>query len=101
VIRRINRRWRDIDRPTDVLSFPLNDLKPGRIPPPGAVGDIVIALPAVRQAARIEGCDPASHLRRLVVHGLLHLLGHDHETDPQARRMAREEARLLAIMEHS
>ncbi|MCL5270880.1 MAG: rRNA maturation RNase YbeY [bacterium] len=99
IIRRINRRWRDIDRPTDVLSFPLHELRPGQAPPPGAVGDIVIALPTVRQAARSEGIDPAAHLRRLIIHGLLHLLGHDHATDRQARRMTCEEARLLAATE--
>lgn len=94
-IRRINRRWRDIDRPTDVLSFPLHTLKPGQSVPAGPVGDIVISLPYTRLAARQEGISLEYHLAHLLVHGLLHLLGYDHERDADARRMEREEKRLL------
>ena len=77
--------------PTDVLSFPLDDdagedgLR--------QLGDVVIA-PAI--AARNNPDDPAAELRLLLVHGILHLLGHDHEEGPaQARKMARLEAKLL------
>jgi probable rRNA maturation factor len=94
-IRAINRRWRDHDRPTDVLSFPLYSLRPGERAPKGPLGDVVVCLPIARRAARELGLPAERHLERLVVHGLAHLLGHDHATEAQARRMAREEARLL------
>jgi probable rRNA maturation factor len=95
-MRRTNLRWRSIDRTTDVLSFPLYELKPGRFPPPGAVGDIVVSLPYLRQAARERGVPADRHLAWLLVHGLLHLLGHDHHEPRAAARMTREEQRLLA-----
>ena len=94
-IRAINRRWRGHDCPTDVLSFPLHSLRPGERSPKGPLGDIVVSLPAARRAARELGLSAEHHLERLVVHGLAHLLGHDHATEAQARRMTREEARLL------
>jgi probable rRNA maturation factor len=94
-IRRVNRRWRGKDRATDVLSFPLYTLRPGERPPDGPLGDVVISLPATRQAARQMGETAQRHLERLVAHGLAHLLGHDHRTQAQARRMARQEQRLL------
>jgi probable rRNA maturation factor len=91
-MRRLNRQWRQVDRPTDVLSFPADDEGP-RVP--GQVrhlGDIVIATGvARRQAARIRHAY-ATELKVLALHGLLHLLGHDHETD--AGQMRRVEARL-------
>lgn len=95
-IRQINRRWRAMDKPTDVLSFPLHTLKPGAIPPAGPVGDIVISLPYTRAAARSLGLEVEAHLAHLLAHGLLHLLGHDHATDAQERAMQRAEQRLLA-----
>lgn len=96
-IHRLNRLWRQVDRPTDVLSFPIHQLKPGALPPPGPLGDIVISLPYLREAARLEGIGVDYHLAHLLVHGLLHLLGYDHVLDRDARRMEREEKRLLAI----
>jgi len=95
-IRQLNSRWRGIDRPTDVLSFPLHVLKPGVPPPAGAAGDIVISLPYARRAADQEGIWLEYHLARLLAHGLLHLLGHDHDRPLSARRMEREERGLLA-----
>lgn len=96
-MRRLNRLWRQIDRSTDVLSFPIHRLKVGASAPAGAIGDIVVSLPYLREAARLEGIDVRYHLGHLLVHGLLHLLGHDHLTDKDARRMEREERRLLAL----
>jgi len=96
-IRRINRRWRNIDRPTDVLSFPLHDLPEGAVPPPGPVGDVVISLPTLRRAAREMGIALDEHLEHLVAHGLLHLLGYDHKSDGQAARMERMERRLMRV----
>lgn len=96
-IRAINRKWRGIDRPTDVLSFPSHDLKPGRIPPAGAVGDIVICLPVLRREARRLSVDVEAHMRLLLVHGLLHLLGHDHDTAARKSKMRRREHELLEV----
>ncbi|MEN6627254.1 MAG: rRNA maturation RNase YbeY [Candidatus Sumerlaeia bacterium] len=94
-IRRVNKRWRGIDRATDVLSFPLHELKPGKLPPPGAVGDIVVCLPEVRRAARQMGVCPAAHMRLLLVHGLLHLLGYDHDIPAREAQMARRAHQIL------
>ena len=94
-MRTLNHAWRNRDKTTDVLSFPLRE---GRFPhiQPDMLGDIVISVPvAVRQA------DEAGHsltveLERLLVHGLLHLLGYDHEQGlREARRMERRERQLL------
>ena len=82
-IRQINKEWRGKDKPTDVLSFPLdeNDTLPGykyRL-----LGDVVISIPyAVRQAKEI-GFTPKEEVLRLLIHGILHLLGYDHETSEE------------------
>jgi probable rRNA maturation factor len=73
-MRRLNRTHRHIDRTTDVLSFPSEDA-------PGFLGDLAISLPAARRQAREYGHSTAEELRILALHGLLHLLGYDHETD--------------------
>ena len=85
-MRALNREWRGKDRPTDVLSFPQH----GR-----SIGDVVISLDTARRQAREGGWSLAAELRRLLAHGLLHCLGHDHHTPAQARRMAAAERRLL------
>ena len=95
-IRRINRRWRKIDKATDVLSFPMHELAEGRLPPPGAVGDILISIPTARRAAAEMERDTGDHVDHLIVHGLLHLLGYGHDTDARALRMERLERRLLS-----
>jgi probable rRNA maturation factor len=83
-IRTLNRRYRGKDAVTDVLSFPNEDA--------GHIGDIVIAVGVARRQAREAGHGLQTELRVLALHGLLHLLGYDHERD--AGRMARIEARL-------
>ena len=92
----LNHRWRALDEPTDVLAFPQNDLRPGNMPPPGVVGDIVISLPCARTVAREMDIPATDHIRHLLIHGLLHLLGYDHKSPVGARRMRREENWLLA-----
>ena len=90
-IRALNRRWRDIDRATDVLSFPLSE-------PPGSgplLGDVVISLDTALRRARRDGRRVQEELERYLAHGLLHLLGFDHERPAEARRMARAEADLI------
>ncbi len=97
-IRALNRRYRRKDRVTDVLSFQSARLKPHaprlkpHAPRPLALGDVVIALGRARRQARAAGHSLDTELRILALHGLLHLLGHDHETDDGS--MARLERRL-------
>jgi probable rRNA maturation factor len=85
-IKALNRRYRRKDAPTDVLSFPADE--------PGTLGDIVIAAGIARRQAREAGHSLQTELRVLALHGLLHLLGYDHEHDDG--RMARLERRLRA-----
>jgi probable rRNA maturation factor len=85
-MRALNRRWRGIDEPTDVLSFPQHG---------PSVGDVVISLDTARRQAREGGWPLSAELRRLLAHGLLHCMGHDHHTKADARRMAAAERRLL------
>lgn len=92
-MRGLNRAWRGVDRPTDVLSFPMRDgASPDSRPAIPHLGDIVIARGIAARQARVLGHSLATELRVLALHGLLHLLGHDHERD--RGRMARLEARL-------
>ena len=85
-MRALNRRWRGKDRPTDVLSFPQHG---------ASLVDVVISLDTARRQARAGGWPLSAELRRLLAHGLLHCLGHDHRTPATARRMAAAERRLL------
>jgi probable rRNA maturation factor len=100
LVRRLNREWRGKDRPTDVLSFPAGDPPPL---PPGAeessgphLGEIVISVPRCREQAAEQGVDPGVELARLVIHGVLHLLGYDHEDTMDRVRMQARERRLRA-----
>ena len=83
-VRTLNRRFRGVSKPTDVLSFPADE--------PGQLGDIVIARGVAARQARERRHSLATELKVLALHGLLHLLGYDHEQDQG--RMARLEARL-------
>ena len=85
-IRKLNAAWRDRDRATNVLSFPAATLNPGDQPGP-LLGDVVIAFETVRREADLEDKPFRHHLQHLLVHGILHLLGYDHEDDEQARIM--------------
>ncbi len=90
-VRALNRQYRREDNATDVLSFPANP--ESRIPnPDGFLGDIVIARGVARRQARDVGHAEWAELRVLALHGLLHLLGYDHERD--RGRMRRVEQRL-------
>ena len=86
-VRALNRRFRGVTKPTDVLSFPADE--------PGELGDIVIARGVAARQARDLGHSLATELKVLALHGLLHLLGYDHERD--GGRMARAEARLRRL----
>jgi probable rRNA maturation factor len=93
VMRRLNRAWRGRDRATDVLSFAQAEGPGGA--PPGLLGDVVISLDTARRQAAERAASLGSELDRLLVHGVLHLLGYDHERSPaEARRMRRRERAL-------
>jgi probable rRNA maturation factor len=93
-MRGLNHHYRGRDRPTDVLSFSLVEGEGAEFRG-GLLGDVVIGIEtAARQAAsRHRALD--AEVARLLVHGVLHLLGHDHERDDEAERMQREERRVL------
>ncbi len=97
-IRSLNRRFREKDRATDVLSFPAGDDDP--LPPgvPRPLGDLAISLDTARRRAADDGRTLAFELARYLAHGLLHLIGYDHEvSEAEARRMASREAALLGV----
>ena len=94
-IRALNAGWRGKDKPTNVLSFPAFSFpKGGPLPP--MLGDIVLASETVAREAALEDKPLANHITHLVIHGLLHLLGHDHETDAEAEEMEAIERAALA-----
>lgn len=95
LLRRLNRLWRGRDKPTNVLSFPAEDGTPRAADAPLLLGDVVLAFETVALEARAQGKPPADHLRHLVVHGVLHLLGYDHVRAAQARRMEALEKTVL------
>lgn len=96
-MRGLNRRYRAKDRPTDVLAFPLHEP-----PVPAGVaslGDVVISIETAAVAARQQRRSLARCLDALVIHGVLHLLGYDHEVSPaEARRMERQAAAVRAAI---
>ncbi|MCX6374148.1 MAG: rRNA maturation RNase YbeY [Actinobacteria bacterium] len=104
-IRALNAEHRGKDEVTDVLSFPLEEAGEGPGPaaaggsagPPRLLGDVVVCARQALRQARIDSLPPALELAVLLVHGALHLLGHDHETD--AGRMALRQAELLELVD--
>ena len=94
-IRTLNAGWRGKDKPTNVLSFPAFPTKPGdRLPP--MLGDVVLAAGTVAREAELEEKPFDHHLLHLMIHGTLHLLGYDHETEADAEIMEALERRALA-----
>lgn len=97
VIHALNRDWRGRDRPTDVLSFAQGEGEGAR--PAGLLGDVVISVDTARRQAAERGATLGRETDRLLVHGLLHLLGYDHEGSPaEARRMQRRERALDRVL---
>ena len=99
-IRALNRRYLDRDRPTDVLSFPMWDFNSELRTPNSELilGDVVISIEKARKQAEELGVTMDEELSRLLVHGILHLFGFDHEkSSKEAQRMKKEEERLLKI----
>ena len=93
-VRDLNARFRDRDRPTNVLSFPAADMPDTVGPQP--LGDIVLAYGVCAAEAESQGKTLGNHLTHLVVHGVLHLLGRDHEDEAEAEAMEAEERTILA-----
>ena len=97
MLRELNRRHRDTDAPTDVLSFPASEGEETPLPEgePPYLGDIVVSVESVERQAEEAGLATSEELAHVVVHGVLHLLGYDHEeSEDEARMKAREEALL-------
>ncbi len=95
MVRTLNRDHRGKDSPTNVLSFPIGPA--GSMDAvPTMLGDVVLACETVIAEAAAQGKPVADHLRHLVVHGVLHLAGYDHEDDAEAERMERLETQILA-----
>lgn len=93
-IQNLNRIYRKKNRPTDVLAFAQREGEHGEHA--GLLGDVVVSVPTARRQAAAAGRDLGSELTMLLAHGLLHLLGWDHATPAEDRRMRRETARLCA-----
>ncbi|MGH8621866.1 MAG: rRNA maturation RNase YbeY, partial [Burkholderiales bacterium] len=87
--RALNRQFRGTDRATNVLAFVLSER-------PRLEGDIALCAPMIAREARAQGKSAAAHYAHLLVHGLLHLQGYDHETERDARLMERRESRVVA-----
>ena len=91
-IQDLNRDWRGKDKPTDVLSFPADPMdKP-------FLGDIAVAIGVTQDDAETRGIGLDQHLSHLLIHGLLHLLGHDHKDDTEAAEMEALETAALASL---
>jgi probable rRNA maturation factor len=86
----LNRRFRGQDKPTNVLSFP------SRLNPEAHLGDVALAFGVCAREAEAQGKSLAHHLQHLVAHGVLHLVGYDHETDAEAQEMEGLERVVLA-----
>lgn len=85
-IRELNRTYRQQDKPTDVLSFPAGEAPAGG-PHASHLGDVAISVPYAKRQAQAAGHDLMSELQLLAVHGVLHLLGHDHADAAQKAKM--------------
>ena len=95
LVQALNRQWRGQDKPTNVLSFPVAAMTSPR-GAPRLLGDVVVAFETLGAEAAAQGKPLAHHLRHLVVHGVLHLMGFDHEAAGEAARMEALEVAVLA-----
>jgi probable rRNA maturation factor len=97
--RRLNRQWRNKDKPTNVLSFPCYESGVDSVAAPARapwLGDIAICAPVVAREAREQGKPLNAHWAHMVMHGVLHLLGYDHVRERDAVKMEALETKLLA-----
>ena len=89
----LNRRWRQINTPTNVLSFPAGDIE---VVNHRSLGDIVICAPVIEREAGEQGKTAEAHYAHMVIHGVLHLLGYDHQKTEDAEKMEAMETGILA-----
>lgn len=100
-VQRLNRDYRGLDEPTDVLAFPLLSQRdsdpPFTLPPDGVthLGEVIISCPQASEQARQQGHSLERELAVLIIHGILHLLGYDHEEPDTERKMKEKETNLL------
>lgn len=99
--RKLNRTWRGKDKPTNVLSFPADPVVRGQHALAYELGDLAICAPVVAREAREQGKSAQAHWAHMVVHGVLHLLGYDHEVDRDAAIMEAREADILTGLGYS
>lgn len=94
-VKELNKLWRAKDKPTNILSFPAADINVprGEAKP---LGDLILSYDTCKREAKEAGKKLRDHAVHLIVHGLLHLTGHDHENDVEAEAMERREIRILA-----
>ena len=94
-------QWLNLPGPTDVMSFPMDELTPGTAESPteeGLLGDVVLCPSVAARQAAEAGHSAVEEMLLLTVHSILHLLGYDHEIEAQARRMEALEVRILASL---
>ena len=84
----LNKKYRKIDKPTNVLSFLIDDSP--------LIGDLILCHPIIKEEASDQKKDIISHYAHLVIHGYLHLLGYDHENDKEAKKMEAKEIVVLS-----
>lgn len=96
-IAQLHMRWMNLEGPTDVMSFPMDELRPGdgKTPVEGILGDIVICPWVAEQQALAAGHSTMAEMLLLTIHGILHLLGYDHGTPEQERQMFGLQRQLL------
>ena len=97
-IRALNADFRGKDKPTNVLSFPSGEWPPAKGANEIFLGDIILARETIQREAAEQGKAFTDHLTHLVVHGVLHLLGHDHEVEAEAEKMERLEIEILSSL---
>lgn len=95
-MRTLNKDWRGVDKPTNVLSFPAAAPKAAGVP--ALLGDIIVAYETLAREAAEEDKPVLHHLAHLAVHGYLHLLGYDHHTDSEAEAMEAIEREILGTL---
>ena len=95
-VRVLNKTYRGIDRPTNVLSFAALDDKDEPVVDPMLLGDIVVAFETMKHEAEEQNIPPKDHLFHLIIHGVLHLIGYDHMTEDDAAIMESLEIEILA-----
>jgi probable rRNA maturation factor len=94
----LNSRYRGKRGPTNVLAFSADPLPVGARDEPKPLGDLVICAAVVQREAREQGKTPAAHWAHIVIHGVLHLQGYDHEASTDAAKMEARERKLLAAL---